>query len=220
MRYSWLNQNGVSTCVLFMTGWGMDPLPFSSILNDSFDILMLSDYQHLEPVNMELLGNYEQCHLVAWSMGVWVAGHLLHDVQDHFTTRTAIGGTLDPIHPTTGIPPEAYDFILQNFTQELLNDFHLSMFTDQEEAQRFFDNRPDRKLDDLLSELGAFKEHYLTYGASADIFTQKIVTSRDRVFPFKNQLRAWGKKESKILKLPHFPFYALRGWEALVDSSL
>lgn len=219
MRYSWLNQNGLSTCVLFMTGWGMDPLPFSSIQNDSFDILMLSDYQHLEPVDMELLSQYEQCHLVAWSMGVWVAGHLLHQVQDRFTTRTAIGGTLDPVHATAGIPPEAYDFILQNFTQNLLNDFHQSMFTDEKEARRFFNNRPDRTLDDLLAELGAFKEHYLTYGPSADIFTQKIVTSRDRVFPFKNQLRAWGKKESTILKLPHFPFYALSGWEALVDGT-
>ena len=202
-----------------MTGWGMDPSPFFSIPNDRFDLLMLSDYQHLEPVNMELLGNYEQCHLVAWSMGVWAAGHLLHELQDHFTTRTAIGGTLDPIHPTTGIPPEAYDFILENFTQNMVNDFHLSMFTDQKEAQRFFDNRPDRTLDDLLSELGAFKEHYFTYGAAADIFTKKIVTSRDRVFPFKNQLRAWGKKESTIVKLPHFPFYAMSGWEALVDGS-
>ena len=219
MRYSWLNQNGLSTCILFMTGWGMDPLPFSSIPADNVDILMVSDYQHLEPVNMELLGNYEQCHLVAWSMGVWVAGHLLHEVQDDFTTRTAIGGTLDPIHPTTGIPPEAYDFILQNFTQNQLNDFHLSMFTDQEQAQRFFDNRPDRTLDDVLTELGAFKEHNLIHGAATDIFTQKIVTSRDRVFPFKNQLRAWGKKESDTLKLPHFPFYTLSGWETFINRS-
>ena len=168
---------------------------------------------------MELLAEYEQCHLVAWSMGVWAAGYLLHEVQDRFTTRTAIGGTLDPVHATAGIPPEAYDFILENFTQNLLNDFHQSMFTDENEAQRFFNSRPDRSLDDLLAELSAFKEHYVTYGASADIFTQKIVTSRDRVFPFKNQLRAWGKKESTVLKLPHFPFYALSGWDALVDGT-
>lgn len=219
MRYSWLSQKGLSTCVLFMTGWGMDSLPFTSIPANGFDILMVSDYRDLDPVNIELLNNYEQCHLVAWSMGVWVAGHLLHDVQNHFSTRTAIGGTLDPIHPTTGIPPKDYDFLLHNFTQELLHDFQLSMFTNQNEAQRFFHNRPERHLDNLLSELGAFKEHSLIHGASADIFTQKIVTSRDRVFPFKNQLRAWGKKESKTLKLPHFPFYTVSGWEALVNGT-
>lgn len=218
MHSSWLHRSGAPACILFFAGWGMDRTPFVSIPNDGYDILMVYDYNQLSTSFLKQVEEYRACHLVAWSMGVWVAGHLVGEQQERFLTRTAIGGTLDPIDEIKGIPPESYNAILRAFSRKRLDDFLCSMFTDREQEQRFFTHRPLRDAGNLAAELAAFKYHYQTHGTAADIYTAKIVTSRDRVFPLKNQLRAWGKKKSTVRKFPHFPFFDLSGWSALLPN--
>ncbi len=203
-----------------MTGWGMSAHPFVPVAAGGVDVLMVSNYTNLGPLPEKLfeqLQGYTTCHLVAWSMGVWMSGYLLKEFDEIFTLKMAIGGTLNPVHKTQGIPPLSYDAIAGNFTATTLEAFYSSMFTDEEEKQLFFKHQPPRIMDKLLTELNGFKEHYTNHKAAPDIFTHKIITSRDRVFPCKNQIRAWGKKHSTILKLPHFPFYALGNWNALLQ---
>lgn len=218
MQQVWLNQTGAKDCILFLSGWGMDENPFVPVLSGEHDILMVYDYRELHPLDPGELGRYDRIHLVAWSMGVWVAGHLLQDMFLHFTTRLAFGGTLDPVHQTLGIPPEAYLELENNFSAQRLTDFQESMFTDQGELELFAANRPKRPLREVHEELCAFRQHYEAFGKASDVFTHKIVTSRDRVYPLKNQRRAWGKNDAVTLKLPHFPFYSLQNWSAILHT--
>lgn len=200
-----------------MTGWGMDANPFRPLGATGVDVLMVSDYAQLSPISLDELQSYTACHLVAWSMGVWVAGYLLQNQHNIFTTRIAIGGTLDPVHNAKGIPPESYDAIAGAFSKEALEAFYRSMFTNQQEVALFEQNKPSRATDNLLAELTGFASHYATAGSAPDIFTHKVITSRDRVFPLKNQVRSWGRKNATTLKLSHFPFYTLGDWNAVLQ---
>ncbi|WP_153305958.1 pimeloyl-ACP methyl esterase BioG family protein [Desulfogranum mediterraneum] len=220
MESCWLHHNQANRCLLFLAGWGMDPGPFQGIPAKECDVLLVYDYNQLTGLDLEAIAAYQEIHLLAWSMGVWVAAHLFQppELQGRFTSSTAIGGTLEPIHPSLGIPPASYQQILDSFSASTLAAFQDSMFTQEAERQRFLAHPPKRSLDNVQAELAAFQAHYQRFGAAADIFSHKLVTSRDRVFPLKNQLRAWSKQASTILKLPHFPFYALQGWQELIPT--
>ncbi len=178
---------------------------------------MVYDYRSLTPLDMSLFAQYESLHLLAWSMGVWVAGHLLPSMHERFQTRTAIGGTLDPVHDLKGIPVDGYRNMLDHFDDTVLTQFYHSMFEDEQQLNRFLFARPKRSLSGIHAELAAFQDFYCTYGTGKDFFTKKIITTRDRVFPLKNQLRSWGKKEATLLKLPHFPFYSIKTWQELIS---
>lgn len=197
----------------------MDKQPFMDIPADGLDVLMCYDYRELSPVSLEQLANYKKIHLVAWSMGVWVAGHLLDGLHGRFDHLIAIGGTLAPVHSEMGIPGESYGAIEADLSDTTLEAFQRSMFTEQDECDRFLKNRPQRDIEELHAELTAFRHKTQNMGPASDIFTTRLVTSRDRVFPLRNQLRAWGKENSTVIKLPHFPFYAYSGWRALLTSS-
>ncbi len=218
MRSRWLKQQGNEECILFLAGWGMDTHPFADIPAEGYDILSIYDYRDIELPPLPEKTDYKRMHLLAWSMGVWVGAHCFQTIQNIFSTRTAIGGTLDPIHDELGIPLGIYDAVLCNLCPEELEKFYQSMFTDKTEFKRFMDNRPQREFEDIRQELQAFKEHYFSQGTGPDIYTRKIITSRDRVFPLKNQIRSWGKGVAEMEKLPHFPFYSCGTWHDLLGS--
>ena len=118
MQTTWLKKEGKSECILFFTGWGMDPTPFIGVPAKGSDLCMVCDYRRLAPVDLAILSGYERLHLIAWSMGVWVAAHLMVEKRQMFTSLTAIGGTLKPIDPKEGIPRESYQAMLTDFGQE------------------------------------------------------------------------------------------------------
>ncbi len=218
MQLSWVCKGNNPACILFMNGWGMDPLPFTPLTSLRHDLLMVDDYRVLEPLPLQELQGYEQLHLVAWSMGVWMAAHILQHQTALFTSSTAIGGTLTPIDDKRGIPRESYTSIIDNFTPEALDGFYHSMFDDDSNIHQFMGNRPHRSSVALHKELICFKQQVEHYGPGKDIYSHKIITGRDRVFPARNQLRAWGKKNSTLTNWPHFPFYQFADWSEIVAT--
>lgn len=216
MDTAWLHRTGQRDCLLFLSGWGMDPEPFLALPAEGLDLCMLSDYRTLEPVSLEPFAGYERLHLLAWSMGVWVAGHLLAGQAEAFATTTALAGTLVPVDGQRGIPPASYQALVDSFDQQTLDGFYRSMFDDEAEQERFLAVRPRRSLAELGQELRAFRQAFDQHGPGADIFQRAIVTGRDRIYSGRNQLRAWGKERSTVTNWPHFPFYACSGWRALL----
>lgn len=194
----------------------MDPAPFAFLPAVDLDLYMVYDYRQLAPIDLDPLAGYERLHLIAWSMGVWVAAHLLGDQATAFATRTALGGTLAPVDKQRGIPPESYAAMAEGFNQEILDGFYRNMFDDQDQLARFLDNRPQRDLAELRAEMVAFRHWFEQYGPAQDLFTDTIVTSRDRIFSGRNQLRAWGKDRSTVRNWPHFPFALLADWRDLL----
>ncbi len=55
--------------LLFFAGWGSDENLFRRTVAEGYDCLLCFDYS--------LLDGYREIRLLAWSMGVWVAGQIL-----------------------------------------------------------------------------------------------------------------------------------------------
>ncbi len=219
METAWLHRTGQRDCLLFFSGWGMDPEPFRALPAECLDLYMLYDYRTLGPISLEPFTGYERLHLLAWSMGVWVAGHLLAGRAEAFATSTALAGTLVPVDEKKGIPPASYQTLVESFSQQTLDGFYRSMFDDEAQQERFLAVRPKRSLPELDQELRAFRQAFDQHGPGADIFHRAIVTGRDRIYSGRNQLRAWGKGRSTVTNWTHFPFYACSGWRALISPT-
>jgi biotin synthesis protein BioG len=197
----------------------MDTMPFLGLPAVQHDVCLVADYRELSPVDLADFAGYERRHLVAWSMGVWVAAHLLAGRAHLFASTTAIGGTLTPVDGQRGIPPDSYAAMLDHFDQAVLTTFYRNMFDDEAHLARFFDHRPQRDLAGLGDEMAAFRDASLAFGPGRDIYTRKIVTSRDRIFSGRNQVRAWGKGCGIVTNWPHFPYYYLTDWQELLSDS-
>ncbi|MDH3329054.1 MAG: DUF452 family protein [Desulfobulbaceae bacterium] len=219
MQICWLTKQNRTSCILFFGGWGMDPNPFRDIPVHFHDLLMVYDYSRPEQQNIaQLADSYEQLHLVAWSMGVWAAAFSMAGQVKRFTTATAINGTLSPIDDRYGIEPKALTNMIVSFSSQNLQNFYKSMFTSREEADRFLRNRPQRPEGDILNELIILKKNYDDHGTANNIFGRKIVGSRDRVFPARNQVRSWGRDQCSIIRAPHFPFYGWSSWDIILTE--
>lgn len=218
MQTIWLQQHCHRECILFFNGWGMDQTPFRTLPVTRHDLCMVIDYRTLPPIDLQMFADYHRLHLVAWSMGVWAAAHLLAGQADRFTTSTAIGGTLTPIDNQRGIPADSYNAMLDHFTADTVEHFYSSMFDSHEQLTTFLENRPQRPLDELREELAAFRDAALDAGPARNMYSRKIITSRDRIFSARNQRRAWGKDSAEVCNWPHFPFYNLADWHQLLDT--
>lgn len=194
----------------------MDPTPFMDIPAQESDLCMVYDYRQLDPVDLAPFAGYGQLHLIAWSMGVWVASHLLAEQRQQFASLTAVGGTLKPIDSKEGIPPENYEAMLTGFSPEILQGFYQNMFDEEGALRHFLSQRPQRDIAALAQEMEAFRDAYGQFGPGTDLYNRKIITSRDRIFSARNQMRAWGKGAGIVRPWPHFPYYLIADWHDLL----
>ena len=192
----------------------MDSIPFRVIPVIDHDLLMVYDYRQTEPSSIiKLIEKYDSLYLVAWSMGVWIAGKFLSQYKDLFASSMAINGTLTPIDDQFGIPVKAFDTMINDFSPAVLDEFYRDMFNQQDQAQQFFCNRPDRSPESILNELQTLRHLYDEHGPGDDIFDRKLVGSRDRIFPARSQMRCWGKENCELIQAAHFPFYDWSSWD-------
>jgi len=216
MQTAWLHRHHHRECILFFCGWGMDPTPFAGVPAADLDCCMVFDYRHTQPIEFKDFAGYQRLHLIAWSMGVWMASRLLADRPALFASSAAIGGTLLPVDRQRGIPPDSYQAMLAGFGPETLAAFYRDMFDEPAHLARFLAHRPQRDLPGLRDEMAACRDAFLSAGPGRDIYSRVIVTSRDRIFSGRNQLRAWGKERGEVAPWPHFPFYHLADWRDLL----
>ncbi|MDH4319601.1 MAG: DUF452 family protein, partial [Desulfobulbaceae bacterium] len=202
-------------CLLFLAGWGMDPTPFADLPSPGVDVLLCYDYSEMNLGSLpELLTDYNEVHLTAWSMGVWVGARLFEGQSERFASSTAINGTLCPIDDKRGLDGEGYRRMLDNFSETILTEFYDQMFNDQLELLRFCRSRPQRSPEDIHRELALLYEAYQASGPAPDIYHRKIVSGHDRIFSIRNQVRAWGREGCESMRIPHFPFYGWNGFSA------
>ena len=92
---------GASDLLLFFAGWGAEPGMFKyDELTDgsgTSDVMMCWDYRDLD-FDAGVLEGYSTTRVLAWSMGVWVAGQVLSGLDMAPGYRVAVNGTPFPIH--------------------------------------------------------------------------------------------------------------------------
>jgi biotin synthesis protein BioG len=193
--------------------------------------------------DLQKKARYRKIHLLAWSMGVWAAPMLLANktlsaqgvtsapaltptptltsmFASTIASAIAIGGTCHPIHDKLGIPEHNFADMAERLSPARVEAFQRSMFADEQEADRFTTSfrKGERSFEGLQQELLALATAYKIQPDVPNIYTSKIVTGRDQIFPARNQVRAWGRKQCRTLSLPHFPFYHWPSWSAMIEE--
>lgn len=115
MISTFLNKKEHDDLILFFNGWGMDHTRFAGWPCGTYDVLEVHDFA--QPSALPEISGYVRIHLVAWSLGVWVAAKCLEEITEShpFCTRLAMNGTLNPIDAQDGIPPEIFDGTIENW---------------------------------------------------------------------------------------------------------
>jgi pimeloyl-[acyl-carrier protein] methyl ester esterase len=218
MQTKWLIKQERNKLLLFVNGWGMDEKPFQLLGSDEFDVFMLYDYRELAvPVNLRALCQpYHEIHLMAWSLGVWVCQQLKEELPERIVFSLAVNGTLQPIHPRYGIPPEIFESTLKNLSARTLHNFYQNMFSADEIAKLFLQHLPSRPVLEIIEELHHLKILILAEAENQEVmgFDAALIGNRDMIISPRNQLRFWQNQSNcRMAAAGHFPFYNWKKWE-------
>ena len=210
MKYYSLHKTNNKKLILFFCGWGNDYHPFLKMQYDAYDVLMFYDYRDFETdIDIKaVVAEYTEVHLLAWSLGVFVANTLLQNIS--FTSATAVNGTLKAIDDHFGIPPAIFEGTIQNFSERNRDKFFRRMCMNPEAIAYFSENKPQRELQEQLEELQTLQKEVMNAKPQKNIFDAAIIGMQDSVFPPQNMIDFWtetlGKANLEILDAPHFLF--------------
>ncbi len=205
-----------------MNGWGCDANPFQSINSKEYDVLMCFDYRDLLiPKQVErLFENYQEVHLVAWSLGVYVANMLYLQWKDLFASKIAINGTLQAIDNLKGIPPAIFQGTINGLNSRTIEKFWLRMCGGKIGFDRFKMQIPQRNIEDQKEELIVLQELVQNHFIDWNVYDSVLLGQNDLIFPFENLENAW-REQKNIIKMentPHFCFYSWNSWDDLMEE--
>ena len=80
MKQYFIIKNNQKHLLLFFAGWGMDETPFLQIHPTDKDWMICYDYRSLE-FDADILQEYSEITLIAWSMGVWAASQIMNNIH-------------------------------------------------------------------------------------------------------------------------------------------
>ena len=114
MKQLFIKKENSPRLLLFFAGWGSDENLFRRTVAEGYDCLLCFDYRTLE-FDYSLLDGYREIRLLAWSMGVWVAGQILSGHTYPWEMKLAVNGTPFPIDDRQGIAEAVFHGTLENF---------------------------------------------------------------------------------------------------------
>ena len=214
MKKLWVNKQNATELLLFFNGWGMDEKPFKHLAVDNkLDVLMIYDYTILEDI--EELNDYKTVHLVAWSLGVFVAAKVLAGKK--FASTIAINGTLKPIDEDEGIAPSIFQGTIDSWSDVARMKFNRRM-CGIEHGKQFKSNAPERSIESQKAELIALQEQITNSPVPENIFQQAIISLSDKIFTRHNQEAHWqnARIPLTIIDEPHYFFPELKSWKEML----
>lgn len=215
MKYHYLNKTqpsskGESQLILFFNGWGMDEKPFLKMASPNVDVLIVSDYSSYDNIEelYSYLNNFDEIKLIAWSMGVWAAYHILSQSAIPLSFALAVNGTLQPIHLLYGIDPLIVSEMCATFSEEVRDGFYRRMC--RKELPRFSERLPTRSLEsqrDELSVLFELAQREAITELSCTFYDKALISTKDFVIPTAHQKQFWKSLETVLVSTSHFPFW-------------
>ncbi len=208
MQYKWLNKKNNKKIIVFFNGWGMNEKVVEHLYFDDFDVLTFYDYRNFSIEKFDF-SSYEYKVLIAWSMGVYVCNYF-YGLFKNFDKFIAINGTQKPIDDVYGIPTAIYNLTVDNF-----NELSCAKFMKKISTTVDLREYSARTIDELKQELISIKdlpvEKYLQ-------FNNSVLSTKDRIFPFKNMQKYWLEKnvEIKEVEKSHYIFDEYEKWSDLL----
>lgn len=217
MQTKWLNKKGNSKLILFFNGWGMDEQPLKHLEFDSLDVVMFYNYNQMEAIPEDIYSGYNKVWVIAWSMGVWAAGHILDKSNVEVVGSLAINGTNWGIDDEKGIPAAMFKATRDHFSELSREKFFLRMCGNRKVFQFFQLQEPDRSLESQKEELSYFIEAVEQYGKAKFIWDKAIIGTGDRIFPVDNMKCAWEGTNTILMDFSHYPFRKAASWCELLN---
>lgn len=143
-----------SRLILFFNGWSASPDLFRYLVPpEEADVWICYDYRDL--IFDDTIAHYSDIHLVAWSLGVWVAEQIGRQYPAlPIRTATAVNGTPHPIDDRYGIPLALFQGTLANLSPEGIARFTRRMCGNRQLLEAY--NRvPCRSTETVEAELHA-----------------------------------------------------------------
>lgn len=202
MKQRFIKKENNPRLLLFFAGWGSDERLFDRPVADGYDYLLCFDYRSPD-FDYALLDGYREIRLLAWSMGVWAAGHTLAGRNYPWQMRLAVGGTPFPIDDCRGIPEAVFRGTLAHFSDAVLVRFRRRICGTAEQVKEFLSHRPYRPVEELREELQALAACACRPSASF-VWDKAIIGTCDKIFPPANQREAWRDVEVIERDVEHY----------------
>jgi malonyl-CoA O-methyltransferase/biotin synthesis protein BioG len=219
------NRKDGRSLLLFFSGWGMDEHPFMEYLPVDRDCMICYDYRSLA-FDESLLAPYEHIRMVAWSMGVWAASHVLSDRHFHVAESIAINGTPWPVDDERGIATAIFYGTLEGLNEETLQKFRWRMCGSKGAFAHFMEYAPRRTVENLREELlqiAKFSSERFPPSAgnhlssvrndsssgesrsSSFVWDKVYIGLYDKIFLPANQRKAWAGGNTVMVECEHYP---------------
>lgn len=214
--------------ILFFNGWAMTPESIEHLaIPDNYDLVVIWDYRDdIFPQN--IISNYENIIIVAWSMGVWAANRFMSNNmalhKNKVRQSISVCGTAYPMHDEYGIPKDIFEATLNGLNDSNREKFNRRMCGGKS-LKKLFDTlkkRPTLEIKDELKRVHQISvsnnENKIYDDIAGHLWTKVWIAGDDRIIPKENQLRYWQNKCNCINileKTSHFLFKDMNKWEDL-----
>lgn len=166
-------------------------------------ICFVFDYRTLD-FDYSLLNGYREIRLLAWSMGVWVAGQILSRRTCPWEMKLAVNGTPFPIDDQRGIAEAVFHGTLENFSDATLARFRRRICGGAGQVKEFLSHQPYRTTEELKEELAALEHEVGKALPAAFGWDKAIIGLCDKIFIPDNQRVAWKGTEVMEMEAEHY----------------
>ena len=203
MKQLFIKKENSPHLLLFFAGWGSDENLFRRTVAVGYDCLLCFDYRTLE-FDYSLLNGYREIRLLAWSMGVWVAGQILSGHTYPWEMKLAVNGTPFPIDDRRGIAEAVFHGTLENFSDAALARFRRRICGGAGQVKEFLSHQPYRTTEELGAELAALEHEVGKVQPAAFVWDKAIIGLCDKIFIPANQRTAWTGTEVMEMEAEHY----------------
>lgn len=206
--------------VVLYGDWATDENVFIPFCNDEFDFILFSNYSADEALVLPEMKTYKKIVLIGWSIGVWAAEYLSNKTGIKPDVTIAVNGTPIPADDRYGIPLNILEDLLNNITEENINNFYLNMFGDRKTYRINIEQMPRRTLKSLQDELRWLYNRFMEQKEPGFKWDYAVTSQIDRIFPPKNLNEYWEKEKNTkhiSLQLPHYFFYEWNSFTNFID---
>ena len=189
MRQEFLNdvKKTDDKAILFFAGYGQDPTPFVELAKE-IPVFMVYDYDEDLSFNQDKLKQFSEIKLIAWSIGVMMAGIVLENcsLNSRIVKSIAVNGTCDGIaidEDEIGLKAQLWLNTAQNLDENGRLNFIENMLLNKGN-EHYRANLPKRDCASLKQELYALlklKQEHMYFKRYE--FSEAIIAKRDKIFP-------------------------------------
>ena len=189
--------------ILLFLGWGMDAMPFRSLMKPGYDIVALYDYTDDDAPPCMPPGSYGEVVVVAWSFGVRAAADFMRSASMPVTRTIAVNGTESHVDDSAGIPRRIFDATMASLSEASIEKFRRRMFRSMDDYKDFGAVAPGRGFESLKEELEVFAR--VAPAAVQAEWSMAVIGGRDLIFPPDAQRHAWRDVHvEEFTDMPHF----------------